>query len=120
VDLGYRLDRRWRPAAVRRARGRGRRAAGQPGNSTLLFVIGIVTLILGLITAAVASRLGRGGNGARMIVSAIQVLHIAGALANVMTSGSSSATGSGVLSIVLALAILALLWNSRANAFFAR
>ena len=79
-----------------------------------------MTLILGLITAAVASRLGRGGNGARMIVSAIQVLHIAGALANVMTSGSSSATGSGVLSIVLALAILALLWNSRANAFFAR
>lgn len=43
--------------------GPGRQSRGH------LVGLGIIVLLIGLITAAVASRLGKGGNGARLIVS---------------------------------------------------
>ncbi|MBN9111579.1 MAG: hypothetical protein J0I34_22695 [Pseudonocardia sp.] len=94
-------------------------ATGSLAYGRAYFVVGVVLLVFGLITAAVASRLGKGGNGARMLVSALQVLQIAGAIAGIATAGGTSTVGQSVLTIVLAFAILGLLWNSRANAFFA-
>ena len=80
---------------------------------------GIVALIIGLIIAAVASRLGKGGNGARLIVTILEALQIAGALGTLFTVRQSGVTTQAVITIVLAVVIIALLWNRAANEFFA-
>ena len=70
---------------------RGRSDPLGPGTSGALLALGIGVLILGIVTAAVASRLGKGSNGARLLVSVIQALHIAGAIANLVIGGRGSA-----------------------------
>lgn len=86
----------------------------------VLVAVGIFTLIVGLITAAVASRLGKGGNGARIIVTVLEVLQIIGAITTLAVYGTSGAGSGSIGSIAIAVIILALLWNNRANEFFAR
>jgi len=96
-------------------------APAAPGNVGRGFVVavGVIVLLIGLLTAAVASRLAKGGNGARMIVSILEVLQIAGNIATLTTGNGASTTTQALINIVLNVVILALLWNSRANAFFA-
>lgn len=84
-----------------------------------IVAIGIFTLVIGLLTAAVASRLGRGGNGARIIVTVLEVLQILGAITTLSVYGSSGAGSGAIGNIAIAAVILALLWNNRANQFFA-
>jgi hypothetical protein len=89
------------------------------GNATwLVFALGILVLLIGLITAAVASRLSKGGNGARILVAVLTVLQIIGALTTLFTVSGSTAVSQAVFTLVLDLVILALLWNNRANRFF--
>ncbi|GAA4675294.1 hypothetical protein GCM10023215_03940 [Pseudonocardia yuanmonensis] len=85
----------------------------------VLVGIGVAYVILGLITGAVASRLGRGGNGARLLVSVLVVLQIAGGIAAISTVGTGSTLTQALVSILVGIVILLLLWNARANAFFA-
>jgi len=85
----------------------------------VLVAVGIFTLIVGLITAAVASRLGKGGNGARLIVTVLEVLQIIGAITTLAVYGTSGAGSGSIGSIAIAVIILALLWNNRANEYFA-
>jgi hypothetical protein len=85
----------------------------------VLITLGIVTLLIGLITAAVASRLGKGGNGARVIVTILEVLQIVSSIATIIAVGGSANISSSLVTIVFAVVILALLWNNRANQFFA-
>ncbi|ODT98581.1 MAG: hypothetical protein ABS81_27565 [Pseudonocardia sp. SCN 72-86] len=86
--------------------------------SGVIVAIGVFTLIIGLLTAAVASSLGKGGNGARVIVTILQVLQILGGVTTLSVYGTGG-TGSGSFgTIAIAVIILALLWNNRANQFF--
>jgi len=87
--------------------------------TTTVMVIGAVYIVIGLLMGAVASRLGQGGRGARLIVTILTVLQIVGAVAALAGAGSTTATSSGWGSILVGLVLLALLWNARANAFFA-
>lgn len=88
--------------------------------SGVIVAVGIFTLLVGLVTAAVASRLGKGGNGARIIVTVLEVLQILGAITTLSVYGSSGAGSGSIGTIAIAVIILALLWNNRANEFFAR
>lgn len=79
---------------------------------------GFVSIIVGLVTAMVASGLGRGNQFARFLVSALMVLRIiGGAIAAFLTFGSIAMWGS-LASVLIAVIILWLLWNARAGAFF--
>jgi uncharacterized protein YjeT (DUF2065 family) len=81
-------------------------------------VFGIFEIVVGLIVLAVASALGRGSSGARMLVTVIQVISLAAAVYAVFAYGSgriSSVIGGAVVSLV----ILWLMWNRKANEFFA-
>jgi hypothetical protein len=72
----------------------------------------------GVITALVAMGLGRGSRIARLLVSLLMALRIvAAAWAAIALSGHRgfwTAVGAGVIAIV----ILIMLWNARADAFF--
>ncbi|GEL26732.1 hypothetical protein PSU4_56860 [Pseudonocardia sulfidoxydans NBRC 16205] len=89
-------------------------------SSGVIVAVGIFTLVIGLLTAAVASRLGKGGNGARIIVTVLEVLQIVGAITTLSVYGSTGAGSGSIGNIAIAVIILALLWNNRANEFFAR
>ncbi|MGD9990371.1 hypothetical protein [Pseudonocardia sp.] len=86
----------------------------------VIVAVGIFTLVIGLLTAAVASRLGKGGNGARIIVTVLEVLQIVGAITTLSVYGTTGAGSGAIGNIAIAVIILALLWNNRANEFFAR
>lgn len=81
--------------------------------------IGIVYLIIGLVTAVVAARLGRGGRGSRMLLTVIEVITILGNVTAWISAQTTQATVQSLIGIVIAAVILALLWNRRANEFFA-
>ena len=93
---------------------------GNSNVSTAVIIIGVVILVIGLLTAWVATRLGKGGNGARILLTILEGLQIAGALATLSTVSGSNTVSQSVVTIIIGVVILALLWNSRANAFFAR
>jgi hypothetical protein len=80
--------------------------------------IGIVYLIIGLVTAFVAARLGRGGRGSRMLLTIIEAITIAANLITWISNNTTQQAVSSVIGILIAIAILALLWNRRANDFF--
>jgi hypothetical protein len=80
--------------------------------------LAIIYLIIGAVTAFVATRLGRGGRGSRMLLTVIEVITI---ITNVITwivNNTAQQATSSIIGIVVAAVILALLWNQRANAFF--
>jgi hypothetical protein len=93
---------------------------GNSNVSTAVIIIGVVILVICLLTAWVATRLGKGGNGARILLTILEGLQIAGALATLSTVSGSNTVSQSVVTIIIGVVILALLWNSRANAFFAR
>lgn len=84
----------------------------------LLTGIGSVYLLIGAVTALVASRLGRGGHGSRMLLTGIELITIVSNLIAWITAQTTQATVQAVIAIIVAALILALLWNRRANDFF--
>ena len=78
---------------------------------------GIITVIFGILIMLFASGLKNGSNGARIFISIIVVLNILG---NALGMGllKVESVWSALLSIVLWLIVLAMLWTSRASAFF--
>lgn len=93
------------------------RSSGGPANVALL--LGGLVLLIGLITAAVASRLARGGNGARILVTVLTVLQIVSVLTAILAVDVSGSASPGIGTLVIDVVLLALLWNRRANEFFA-
>ena len=87
------------------------------GDVSAIRIWGVGLIIFGLIVAWVASALGRGGQFARFLISLLMILRI---LADVIFIGNYGTYDlNGVLfSIILALIVLALLWNSKASRFF--
>jgi hypothetical protein len=80
---------------------------------------GIVELVLGAVIALVAIGLGSGNNFARVLVSILMVLRLGVAVWAGIALWGHGGFWSAVIAGLLALLVLALLWNDRANAFFA-
>ena len=80
---------------------------------------GIVELLLGVVIALVAIGLGGGNNFARILVSILMVLRLGAAIWAGIVLWGSGGFWSVVIAGLLALIVLALLWNDRANQFFA-
>ena len=88
-----------------------------PLTSGQLAGYGIGSLVVGLITGALALALGHGSNVIRYLVAAVSVLWIAGAAwAGFRYTGS--ARTSGIVHGLLGVTTLVLLFTQRANEFF--
>jgi hypothetical protein len=80
---------------------------------------GIVELVLGAVIALVAIGLGGGNNFARILVSILMVLRLGVAIWAGIVLWGHGGFWSVVIAGLLALLVLVLLWNDRANEFFA-
>jgi hypothetical protein len=93
-------------------------AADRPADLGVLWAAAIVWLIVGLVTAWVARALGRGSRVARAVLTAVQLVTIITAIWTWFQIGGNYAA-SAIGNILVAVVILALVWNRRANDFFA-
>lgn len=85
--------------------------------STVALWIGIGSIVIGLVYLLVAKGLGNGNSFSRAIVAFFTALSVIGGAVTVF--GQSGATRwSGVVSILIGLAVLAILYSRRANAFY--
>ena len=80
--------------------------------------IGIVTLITAAILALVVSLLGRGSNVARMLVTLVMLARIGVSIWALVAFGTHQ-LAEAVIAIAIAATAIALLWNDKANTFFA-
>ncbi|WP_296666025.1 hypothetical protein [Demequina sp.] len=78
---------------------------------------GIMTLIVGALTAAVAYGVANGSQGARVFVMMVMILRIAAAAYALVVVGGEAAY-QGVAQVVLALVVLGLLSTRNASDFF--
>lgn len=83
----------------------------QPGDPTVSWI----TLVIGILTVLVSVGLFRGNNVARILVAIIFVLNVVGGIAAIVQFGLS---WSAVTQIALPVIGLALLFSSKANAYF--
>lgn len=79
--------------------------------------IAAVGIAFGVVMMLIASALGGGSNAIRILVSFLMVLRILAAPLAVVAMGSGQAP-EAVVDLLFSLVILALLWNSKASAFF--
>lgn len=79
-------------------------------------IYGWTEIVLGVIIGLVALGLGGGSNLARALVSALMVVRIAIGVWAMIQLPNGVVTG--IITIVVALLVLFLLWNAKANAFF--
>lgn len=77
---------------------------------------GWIEIVLGVVIALVAIGLGRGNTLARVLISGLMVLRIVIGIWAMFVLPNSIVTGAIVAGI--ALIVLILLWNQKANAFF--
>jgi hypothetical protein len=91
-----------------------------PGLSSLtVLAVGSAHLLLGALTLVAASWLLVGRRGSRAFVTGVMLLRIVIATISFgLISGWYS--GGAVAGILVAVAVIALLWDSRANAYFHR
>jgi hypothetical protein len=82
-----------------------------------IVTLAIVTIVIGLATIAVGLMLGGGSNGARILVTILMVLRIAAGIWAMMAAGTNH-LGEGLITIVIAVVVLGLLWNAKANEYF--
>lgn len=80
---------------------------------------GIVSVVIGLVTAGVAAMLGAGSPFARVLVSVVMVVRVAAGVYSIVLLGTGGAM-SAIVTILFAVLILALLWNKAANLYFSR
>ncbi|MGO4299512.1 DUF7144 family membrane protein [Leifsonia sp. RAF41] len=89
----------------------------QSGNSSALAGIttaAIISIILGVIIVIVARGLLRGSSGARAVVAVVMVIDIVNGVLLLF----ASQLANGIIQILWALLIMALLFTRRANEFF--
>lgn len=79
---------------------------------------GLIQLVLGIITIAVAFGLLRGSNGARVLLTVVFVLNLISAVFVIFFQQAQ--IWSGIVSGVAVVIGLVLLWTRRANEFFQR
>lgn len=86
-------------------------------SSSDLLGYGIGALVVGLITAWIASAIGRGSNFARWFIGFISLLHLAGAIYGFIRIHSSERYGSAADGII-ALIVLYILFGERGSREF--
>jgi hypothetical protein len=89
---------------------------GHTSASTLL-AYGIAVLVIGVITALIATSLGHGSNFARWLVGLVSVLHIAGAIFGLIRIHSSGRFGT-LADAAIALIVLYILFGGRGSREF--
>ena len=80
--------------------------------------IGIVSLVMAAILALVVYLLGQGSNIARMLVTIVMLVRIGVSIWALFAFGTHQ-LAEAIIAIAIAITALALLWNEKANAFFA-
>ena len=88
----------------------------QVANASLYIAASIVVIAIGAVVIVVAVGLMRGSNGARIVVTVIEVVSIIGSIF-LAIAYPAGAIGE-YFGVAIALVIIALLWTRRANAFF--
>lgn len=89
-----------------------------PDGATGLRIMALILLVAGLITALIASKLAGGSNGARILLTILEILTIASSIGAIAQGGNTAQQTGAVPSLIIAFIVLALLWNSKATAFF--
>jgi hypothetical protein len=87
-------------------------------SSGTLTTAGWTTLIIGVIVAVVAIRLGEGSSGARMLVTVLMLVRVGAGIWVLVVTGSHGATES-LVTVVVSAAVLYLLWTGPASDYFA-
>ena len=87
-------------------------------DETTARTIGIVLLVTAAILALVVYLLGKGSNVARMLVTIVMLLRIGFAIWAIVAFGTHQLT-EAILSMAIAVTAIVLLWNDKANTFFA-
>lgn len=90
----------------------------QFGGTSGIITAGIVSILLGLVIVLVARGLLNGSQVARVLVTIVQALSLAGAVLGVLVAPGQLV--SSLVTGLLALLIIVLLYTARANAFFRR
>ncbi|MEL4320435.1 hypothetical protein WJX64_15575 [Leifsonia sp. YIM 134122] len=86
------------------------------GGSAALVTSAVVYILVGIIIIVIARGLLRGSNGARVVVTAFEVVTLIGAL--FVTIAAPSQFIGALVTAFIALVIILLLWTGRAAAFF--
>ena len=79
---------------------------------------GWAEIVIGVITALVAIGLGNGNNFSRLLVTLLMVVRAALSVWVAIVLWGHAGFWSAVLAGVIAVVILVMLWNARANEFF--
>jgi hypothetical protein len=87
-------------------------------DETTARTIGIVSLVVAAILAVVVYLLGQGSKIARMLVTIVMLVRIGFAVWAIIAFGTHQ-LAEAVLSAAVAITAIVLLWNDKANAFFA-
>jgi len=87
-------------------------------DDTTVRTIAIVSLLIAALLALVVYLLGRGSSVARMLVTIVMLLRIGFATWVIIALGTHQLT-EAIVSIAVAVTAIALLWNDKANDFFA-
>lgn len=83
---------------------------------TGLVTTAVVDIVLGIIVVVVANGLLRGRNGARLIITVVEVFSIT---AGIFTSiAAPTLLSTELLGVLLSVVVLALLWSRSASAYF--
>ena len=80
--------------------------------------MGIVSLVVAVILAACVYLLGNGSNAVRMLLSIVMILRVAVSVWVIIALGTHNLT-EAVVTIVISSVVLWLVWNQKANEFFA-
>ncbi len=80
--------------------------------------MGVISIVFAVIVGVVIYLLGRGSNTARMLVSIVMSVRIGFAAWVLVQAGTHHMT-EAIMTVLLSALTLALLWNERANRFFA-
>jgi hypothetical protein len=83
---------------------------------TMWAVMGSVSLLVGALAAVIAFGLMRGNPIARIAITAIELVSIAGSVSAAIANPSSAA--NEIVSALVALAIILLLWSAESTRFF--
>jgi len=82
----------------------------------VIIAIGVISVVIGLVIIFVARGLLHGSSTARALVTLFSILSLVSGIYSLI----QHQWGNGILTIVIAVAIIAVLWSGRAAAFFRR
>ncbi|MET0976984.1 MAG: hypothetical protein ABWX82_15085 [Leifsonia sp.] len=86
------------------------------GGSGGLITSAIIYILVGIIIIVIARGLLRGSNGARVIVTVVELITLIGAIFLMIAAPSQFL--SALITAAIALVVILLLWTGRAAAFF--